>query len=123
MSSRLFFSVSSGVLTIASEGARELWTGMPDGMPVRDLHVAPDGRSAIALLDPPTGGGRVRNLVRVTSSGEVAWRGELPEVGSADAFVGVDVGIEGVLLAATWTGYRVRLDPVTGRLLSQEFTK
>lgn len=123
MSAQIFFSVSDGMLTILSDDAPVLWTGQPDGMRVLDLRVASDGCSAIALLDPPAGAGRVRNLVRITSSGDVAWRGELPEDGPTDAFVSLDVGIEGVVLAATWTGYRVRLDPVTGRLLAQEFTK
>jgi hypothetical protein len=123
VSGRIFFSVSDGLLTVSSDEAPELWAGLPDGMPVLDLRVASDGRSAIALLEPPAGGGRVRNLVGVLASGEVAWRGELPEVGGTDAFVALDIGMDGVILAATWMGYRVRLDPVTGRLLGQEFTK
>lgn len=123
MSSRSYFSVSDGVLTISSDDPVELWTGLPDGLPVLDLRADPDGRSAVVLLDPPAGGGRVRNLVRIVSSGEVAWRGELPETGPADAFVGLDIGIDGVVMAVTWSGYRVRLHPVTGRILGQEFTK
>lgn len=63
MSSRSYFSVSDGVLTISSDDSVELWTGMPDGLPVLDLRADPDGRSAVVLLDPPAGGGRVRNLV------------------------------------------------------------
>jgi hypothetical protein len=96
---------------------------MPDGMRVLDLRIALDGCSAIALLDPPVGGGRVRNLVRITSAAEVVWRGELPQAGSTDAFVSLDTDIDGVVLASTWTGCRVRIDPATGGLLSQEFTK
>lgn len=123
MSARILFDVSDGVLTVSSDDAPELWTGLPDGMRVLDLRVASDGCSAIALLDPPVGGGRVRNLVRITSDGGVAWRGELPEGGATDAFVGLDIGIDGVVLASTWSGYRLWLDPVTGQLLGQEFTK
>ncbi|HEY0259683.1 MAG TPA: hypothetical protein VGC18_07520 [Lacisediminihabitans sp.] len=123
MSTRVFFSVSDGILTISLDDASDVWAGLPDGMRVLDLRIASDGRSALALLDPPAGGGRVRNLVRITSAAEVVWRGELPQAGATDAFVSLDTDIDGVVLASTWTGYRVRLDPATGRLLSQEFTK
>lgn len=123
MSTRALFSVSDGVLTISLDDATEVWAGMPDGMRVLDLRIALDGCSAIALLDPPVGGGRVRNLVRITSAAEVVWRGELPQAGSTDAFVSLDTDIDGVVLASTWTGCRVRIDPATGGLLSQEFTK
>lgn len=123
MSAGVLFSVSDGILTIASDDESEVWTGLPAGMRVLDLRVASDGRSVIALLDPPVGGGRVRNLVRITSTAEVAWQGELPRAGVTDAFVSLDTDVDGVVLASTWTGYRVRLDPATGRLLGQEFTK
>lgn len=123
MTSGLSFSVDDGVLTISTSGGSDVWEGMPDGMPVHDLREAPDGRSAFVLLDPPAGAGRVRNLVRITSAAEIVWRGELPETDPTDVFVSLATDAEGAVLASTWSGYRVRLDPDTGRLLSQVFIK
>lgn len=122
MSSRAHFSVTDGNLRVDRQDA-ESWTGLPDGVSVLDLRVAGDGSSAFVLLDPPPRGGRVRNLVRVTSTAEIAWRGELPKTSRADAFVSLETDVDGYVLASTWTGYRVRLDPATGCLLGQEFTK
>lgn len=122
MSAFVVFSVCDGILTIALDDVSDQWAGMPDGMRVVDLRIASDGRSALGLLDPPAGGG-----ASATSCGLLRrpkWSGAADSrQRAADAFVSLDTDIDGVVLASTWTGYRVRLDPATGRLLSQELTK
>lgn len=123
MRSNLSFSVQDGVLTISPSDGSHVWEGLPDGMPVHDLRAAPDGRSAFVLLETPAGAGRVRNLVRITAHAKIVWRGELPEVDPTDAFVSLATDADGAVLASTWSGYRVRLDPDTGCLLGQVFTK
>jgi len=118
------FSVRDGALAISS-GAQTgfAWQGCPDGLRVVDLRVAVQGDSAFILLDPPRGTGRVPNLVRVAATGSVIWRGELPDTSATDSFVSLELDVEGDVIAGTWSGYRVRLDPDTGRCLDKEFTK
>ena len=71
----------------------------------------------------PAGIGRLRNLIKVLADGSVAWRGELPGQDPTDAFVALATDPDGTVLAATWSGYRAKLDPHTGRLKSAEFTE
>lgn len=125
MSPQVFFAVEDGSLRISTSDSAWEWRGRPDDMAVLDLRVTSDGEAAIVLLDPPGGQGRIRNLVKVLRDGRVAWRGELPPQDSTDCFVSVDIGpdLDRHVIAGTWSGYSVRLDPTTGRLLSQKFTK
>ncbi len=123
MSPLVFFSIEDGALTISSGDTDGAWTGFPDGMSVLELHLDSDGSSAFVLLDAPIGGGRVSNLVRISSAAEIMWRGELPEAEPTDAFVSLQIDVDGAVLASTWSGYRVRLDPASGQLLSEVFTK
>ncbi len=51
------------------------------------------------------------------------WRGELPVRQATDAFVSLETDVVGHVLAATWSGYRVRLNPCSGRLEDEVFTK
>lgn len=116
------FSVEAGTLVVKYETGT-VWSGHPDGLAVLDLRPAPDEVSAFVLLELPGGWRSVRNLVRVGADGRVLWRGELPRGASADCFVEFEVEATGDLVASTWSGYRVRLDPDTGALLGQTFTK
>ena len=60
------------------------------------------------------------NLLCVERNGNVVWKAELPQ--SNDAFVSFEQTAEG-LVANTWSGYRVRLDPATGKLMERQFVK
>lgn len=118
------FAVRDGALLISTEPERITLNVRPDGLRVVDVRDEPNGRSMLVLLDPPAGGGRVRNLVLVDSGGKVVWRGELPErSGPTDSFVSLELDLDGTVVAGTWSGYRVTLDPVTGRRLREDFTK
>lgn len=67
------YSIRAGMLTIARKGGVDIWRGLPDGLGVIELRPASDGRSALVLLDPPLGAGRVQNLVRMCETGDVMW--------------------------------------------------
>jgi hypothetical protein len=55
-------------------------------------------------------------------TGTVQWRARLPENTGPDSFVAVAFA-DGVLIATTWSGYRVELDPVSGKHLRTAFVK
>lgn len=117
------FSVSNGVLSILRDGASGAWTGRPDGMQVLEVRAVPDRGAAVALLDVPPGIGRRSNLLGISADGGIRWRGELPQGNATDSFIDFDIESNGVVVASTWSGYRVRLDPDDGQIIEQEFTK
>lgn len=123
MTREVWFSVNEGVLTIADNGQFPIWEGYPEGLHVIDLRVAPGEDSAFVLLDPPPGGGRIRNLIKVSGRGEVLWRGQLPRHQPTDAFVSFQMDAEGRIFAVTWSGQKVHLNPSTGCIEGEVFTK
>lgn len=88
---------------------------------LREVHVSPDGKSIVLLLDLPSPGYKtVGNLIRVTSRGEIEWWAELTDTGS-DAYV--SVGIEQNQIHAQSLEFACAIDSQTGRILSKTFTK
>jgi hypothetical protein len=104
-------------------GTRTVWRGRPDGHPVRSVLPVADASGCIVLLDysrgPP---GAFPNLIRCRPDGSVEWRAALPTTAGSDAYVRVSWD-EGRLLANSWSGYQVVVDPDTGRITSSTFTK
>jgi hypothetical protein len=117
------FSVHDGQLRIESDDPPFVWEGLPDGMPVLDIMAGGDPLAAIVLLDPPAGSEPIRNLVKIGVDASVIWRGELPTSESNDCFVSVAAEESGLVVASTWSGYRVHLSTETGKLVRREFTK
>lgn len=78
---------------------------------------------AVVLLEPGAGPKTVRNLVMVGDEARVQWRGELPASGVPDCFLSVALEDDGALSTTTWSGFRVRLDLKTGRLLGASETR
>jgi hypothetical protein len=66
---------------------------------------------------------RFENLIRSRSDGSIVWRAGLPDLpGAAD----VDTDVrwrDGELHAFSWSCFDVTLDPETGRVLREVFTK
>lgn len=121
MTSRVAFAAHDGCLAVrAEEGERRFVR--PDGGKVVDAVAADDGVTAYVLLDAGTGTGRVMNLVR-DDAGSVLWRAQLPAGGATDSFTQFSVMGTGELVAWTWSGMRVTIDPVSGRLRGSRFTK
>ncbi|WP_156044176.1 hypothetical protein [Cellulomonas sp. HZM] len=123
MASCAYFSVEKGLLSIFNSAGQVVWHGMPDGLPVVDLRLAQDETSAVVLLDPPDGSGRIHNLVSISNAGAILWRGQLPRDEASDAFVSLEMGTDSRVLANTWSGYRLRLNPRSGRIEGQVPTK
>jgi hypothetical protein len=123
VTSEVYFTVRDGVLRISRGDPPTKWEGLPDGLPVLDLRMAAAAEAAVVLLDAPSGGGHVQNLVRVEPDGRISWRGELPSGSATDCFVSLEMDQGGDIIASTWSGYRVRLAGRDGRLLESVFTK
>src|SRR5215510_6846374 len=64
-----------------------------------------------------------RNLVRVDRRGSVVWRADTPDASAGDSWVSVDDAGEGRLMATSWSGWRVRLNPETGEIAARQFVK
>lgn len=60
------------------------------------------------------------NLIRVSPEGHCLWTAKLP----ADPDTFVAVRLEGDrLIAHTWSGFSLHLNPITGQTIEQEFVK
>jgi hypothetical protein len=99
------------------------WTGRPLGGAVSVVLAIRSTDDCIVLCHPDAQRGRAfANLLRVSSSGAITWRAELPPGTGDDAFVNVRWE-DKELMANTWSGHRVRIDPDSGRILGSAFTK
>jgi hypothetical protein len=116
------FSIPSHQLTVfqARDGAIS-WNGSYQGMKV--IGASPiDGQRCLILIDWMASERQVfENLLCVERSGNVIWK--LPELPSQpDRIVQFEMTADG-LCAWTWSGWRLRLDPVTGKTIERQFTK
>jgi len=65
---------------------------------------------------------RLENLVRIDGDGAIRWRARLPENSGPDCFVAIG-RMGDMLVATTWTGYRVELNPDNGEHMRMTFVK
>ncbi|MFF2347692.1 hypothetical protein [Pseudarthrobacter sp. NPDC058119] len=94
------------------------------GVTVLDVKELPAEKSFLVLLDyMEMGEGPAHNLARISEVGAIVWTADLPETGSSECYLSMDLSDDGTVLANTWNGYRVTLDSVTGKVLGMEFTK
>ena len=112
------FRLSHGALEITDEAGAVVWKSRPDGLIVKRVADLRDHTAAIVLLDADDLDERRRNLVLVDVTGRTAWRAELPSEDEVDRYVGVNVK-RSVVVARSWSGYRVQLDPESGRILER----
>jgi hypothetical protein len=110
---------SLGFSILREENGSLSWKGTYKGAMIKGA--LPVDEDCIILLDPDASKkSAFRNLLRVGRDCELKWVADLPT--SPDAFV--DMRFDGsVLVARSWSGYKVRLDPSSGRKLAQEFVK
>jgi hypothetical protein len=82
----------------------------------------PRSQDSIVLLDyGQSKVNRFRNLLRCRPDGQVVWTADLPG-GDIEAYV--DVSWDGDKLSATsWSGYKVLIDPSTGKVTGRTFVK
>lgn len=116
------FILASGILVVHSSDNRLIWKGMPDNCTVKQIIQMPGRKTCIVLLDPDQKNGIFQNLVAVDVNGCILWKAELPDSTGGDVYL--DVNFQGDLLVAhSWSGFKVVIDPESGRILSKEFTK
>ena len=103
----------------AADGAFS-WSGSYRAMKV--VAALPiDGERCLILLDTAASKQEVfENLLCVECVGNVVWKAELPD--QPDAFVKFEMVADG-LRAWTWSGWALRLDPATGKILGRQFVK
>jgi hypothetical protein len=116
------YELISSDLAIRDEDGVIRWRGRPDGYPVKALSPVPGNVGAVVLLDYLAGPKNFPNLMLVGPDGLVTWRAPLPDTAGNDAYVefrwdGDD------LLANTWSGYLIRIDPMTGSLKDRVYVK
>jgi len=117
------WTVQDGKLVAKESAGRVLWSGRPDGAAPRTVVPVPDGQDCIVLLRYEDSDAHpFANVLRVTPNGSVLWRAPLPSEEPNDAYVSLSKAAEG-LVANSWSGYWVRLDEASGRILERVFTK
>jgi len=115
------FSIPSHEFVVfrADDGAIS-WSGSYRGMKVAAASPIDDAR-CLVLLDTAASKEKVfENLLCVERNGAVAWKAELPD--QPDAFVKFEMTPTG-LRAWTWSGWNLKLDTATGRIIEREFVK
>lgn len=119
MRSEVFNSPLLGLSVFREEDGSLSWTGTYEGFPIRD--VMPVDGDCVILLDPDASKQLVfKNLLRVGHNGVPRWFADLPS--SPDAFIDM-CSEKGGLVARSWSGYRIHLDPKSGRSIVVEFVK
>lgn len=110
-------------IEIASAAGTPIWRGRPFGLPVKRLFPLSARDACIVLCDPDAQlCGRFENVMRISGDGSVVWRAALPSAAGDDCYT--ELGCErDVIVAQSWTGYRVRIAPSDGALLDFTFTK
>ena len=100
----------------------------PDGGVVMTVLSLVGSSDSIVLLDPERRPPGVlhwhpfANVLRVTASGEIVWRGDLlRQETTAKCWIGV--AWVGPRLRAWTYSYECELDPATGRIVRSHFTK
>lgn len=109
-------------LVVSEDDNGELtWSGDLDGVPV--LTVFPLSSRIVILLAYPCDeliSRTFENILCYEADGSFFWRGQLPD--THDSYVHMEVR-DGVIYGTTWSGFRVSLDPQTGRVTNKEFVK
>lgn len=117
------FRLVGDEIEISGASGQQIWRGRPLGYPVKSVIplVAEDG--CIVLCDPDAQlGGYFENVLRIACDGSVLWRAPMPSSRNDDCYTAIGYDAD-ALVANSWSGYRVRIDPNSGRLLESSLTK
>jgi len=116
------YSIAAGELVISLDSDEIIFRGMVDGCPVSAVQLIPASDDCVVLLDysaRPTQ--YFENLLRLTSVCKIVWRAKYP-ADEHDFYVCVGWS-DNELVAHTWNGYKVLLNPETGMTISSTFVK
>ena len=122
MTKTTFYITPSGELVILeSRTGKEIWRGMPEGVPVSKAIALPDISDMMVLLAYPHHPRRLfSNLIRMRPDGSIVWHAELPT--GNDAYVDIEFR-DGSLSAWSWSGYKALVDLDSGSIALKTFTK
>ncbi len=76
----------------------------------------------LVLLKVPAKVNYQRNIFGVSGEGEIIWQVEAPSYSSVDLYTSLWEE-NGEIVAGSWKGDDTWLDPKTGKILKQEFTR
>jgi len=115
-------SVHNRVLEVRDpDDGRLLWRGTFEGGAVRDAVPLPGTEDCIVVLETDVPGALSDgNVMRVRPNGTIVWR-PLPVPG-VGAYFRLEIRY-GYLMAWSWTGYMVRLNPKRGSIVEKTFVK
>jgi hypothetical protein len=103
-----------------SDGAAAM-RGAYQEKPIRTALLAKHGERCIILLDPDSSEhGAFQNLFCIERDGGIIWIATLPE--THDRFVQIRMRGND-LIANSWSGYMVTINPLTGRTIDIVFVK
>jgi hypothetical protein len=110
-------------IEIANASGQVTWRGRPLGYPVKKVIPLFTEDGCIVLCDPDAQmGGQFENVLRIAADGSLSWRAPLPSSANDDCYT--DIGYESdALVANSWSGYRVRIHPSSGRIVDASFAK
>lgn len=98
-----------------------IWEGQPDGCSVLKVAALPNSDDALILLDWMAAPARDGNLRRYSPELRLIWKAVAPQ-SSHDCYVSFRLE-DAVLIADSWSGYKVVIDQATGSILERAFTK
>ncbi len=100
-----------------------VWQGRPFGCSVEKIMPLPGQPNCIVLIDhyefSQSEYRHLSNLINISPEGEIIWTAQLPQ--TKDSFVDFDWE-DNILFANSWSGFRVRIDLETGRIMNRTFT-
>lgn len=116
------FDLDAGHVSIAVPDRPVLRLHTVNGMRVSSLLQIDD--EAIVILDPERPWGSVENLVKIDASGEVVWTAPMNQATPPpNEYVSIAFDEGDGLVARTWGGMRVVLNPETGQPISSTYVK
>lgn len=123
MTDRVLFDFEGdGVLVVRSGDGSTREVRQIDDMLISS--VLPVEDRVVLLLTKASKWGSSQNLVCLDGYAELVWRAPILESSPyPKEYASVAISEEGLLVAHTWGGVRATLDPMTGRVLSEEFVK
>lgn len=88
------------------------------------IQAVPAGQTAVVLYNPDAYTerfGQFRNLVAVNAQGSIVWTAELPTTSSGDRYYKI-ASADPLIVYSIWSVQCV-IDPETGKIVTQTFTK
>jgi len=112
--------IIDGIVSATLDGELAWRWVPPEGHAVRLLVL--EGGDVLVVVEVITYKKSKPSLFRLTQDGRLVWAAEMRDRDDG-TYVSAEVSADGGLFANTWSGWRVRLDPATGKIVDQVFVK